>query len=142
MSLDGGGELRYSFGPPFMMRCPKCGDELSPVRVDDTEVDRCQGCYGLWFDARELERLRGRPAAEVIDDGDAKVGRALDGQTRVACPRCRVPMVRMLDHEQRHVWIERCGTCGGTWLDAGEFRDLSHFWIGDVIKGWFARARR
>ena len=78
----------------------------------------------------------------AVPDGDAKVGRALDGQTRVSCPKCRVPMVRMLDHEQRHVWIERCATCGGTWLDAGEFRDLSHFWIGDVIKGWFARARR
>lgn len=125
-----------------MMRCPKCGEALDGVRVDDTEVDRCRGCHGLWFDARELERLRGRAEAEFIDDGDAKLGRRYDVQQRVKCPRCAVPMVRMLDSEQRHVWIERCGTCGGTWLDAGEFRDLSHWWIGDVIKGWFARPRR
>lgn len=124
------------------MKCPKCASALAPVRVEGVEVDRCVGCHGIWFDARELERLREIPAAEAVDDGDPRVGRRFNDAPRAMCPRCRVPMIRMLDGQQRHVWLERCGTCGGTWLDAGEFRDLAHYWIGDVVRDWFARPRR
>jgi hypothetical protein len=35
-------------------------------------------------------------------------------------------LIRMVDHEQTHVWYGRCPVCNGTWLDAGEFTDLKH----------------
>lgn len=124
------------------MKCPKCDSPLVTLRVEDDDVARCTGCLGLWFDAGALDRLRTRPGADAIDEGAASVGHKYDGKVRVPCPRCNVPMIRMIHIEQNHIWYETCGTCGGSWLDAGEFRDLSHHTLLDVIRDWFARPRR
>jgi len=34
-----------------------------------------------------------------------------------------------------------CPTCYGRFFDAGEFRDLAHYSLADVIKGLFATER-
>ena len=39
------------------MRCPKCGTELASERQGTFEIDVCQGCQGVWLDARELEAV-------------------------------------------------------------------------------------
>ena len=39
------------------MKCPKCGGELSTVKHDVVDIDRCGECGGVWLDAGELERL-------------------------------------------------------------------------------------
>ena len=39
------------------MRCPKCGDQLAEITFQDIQVDRCNGCQGVWLDPGELERL-------------------------------------------------------------------------------------
>ena len=123
------------------MRCPKCRSPLATLRVAGTDVARCTACHGLWFDGPSLERLLEIPGAEDVDDGDAAVGARYNDAVRVRCPRCEVPMVRLAHAQQSHVWYERCGTCGGAWLDAGEFRDLAVYDWFDVVRGWFSRAR-
>jgi len=42
------------------MKCVKCDGRLVTVRVDDVDVDQCDRCGGVWFDAHELERVLGR----------------------------------------------------------------------------------
>jgi len=39
------------------MRCPKCGQELSPQQYGPVEIDVCPNCRGLWLDANELETI-------------------------------------------------------------------------------------
>jgi uncharacterized protein len=40
-------------------------------------------------------------------------------------------MLRMVDAQQPHIWYESCEECGGSFLDAGEFRDLKrHNFLG------------
>ena len=111
------------------------------VRFEEVEVDRCSGCHGLWFDRREDEKLRYRPGAEVIDDGDPRVGRAHNDARDARCPRCATRMIRMVDAEQPHIWYESCGSCGGVYFDAGEFRDLRSVTLFDKVRDWFAKAR-
>jgi Zn-finger nucleic acid-binding protein len=42
-------------------------------------------------------------------------------------------MLRMVDAEQPHIWYETCDECGGSFLDAGEFRELKqHNLIGRI----------
>ena len=38
------------------------------------------------------------------------------------CPKCREPLVAL---ELEGVEIDRCITCGGTWLDAGELEQIT-----------------
>lgn len=111
------------------------------VTFEGIDVDRCTGCKGLWFDSRENERLRDRRGSEVIDAGDAAVGRRFNKVDRVGCPRCSTPMVRMVDAEQSHIWYESCSVCGGVFLDAGEFRDFKNHSVFDKFRSLFTRAR-
>lgn len=114
---------------------------MEVVRFEEVAVDRCTACHGLWFDRSEDEKLRYRRGAEVIDDGDARVGKKNNDVRDAKCPKCSVRMIRMVDAEQPHIWYESCGSCGGVYFDAGEFRDLRSVTIFDKLRDWFSKAR-
>jgi PAT family beta-lactamase induction signal transducer AmpG len=116
------------------IRCPKCHADMEHVVEAGTEIDRCLSCFGLWFDPGEVERLRSRKAAIAIDIGDPAIGKQHNVIDRYRCPRCAGPMIRMVDPLQTHVWFEKCGSCHGSFFDAGEFQDLATLSVSDVFK--------
>lgn len=124
------------------MQCPKCAHKMEKTTYEDIEVDRCTLCKGLWFDALEHEALRAMPGAEAIDSGDPEVGRLFNQEDRVDCPVCKVPMLRMVDSDQPHIWYESCGVCYGAFFDAGEFTDLKHQTLLDYVRDLRVRERR
>lgn len=115
---------------PGNMKCPRCGRELTQIRLGRAEVDACQGgCGGIWFDAFELEKLDepDESAGHLLDDMRVDIS-ALDGidlDGRVNCPRCEgVTLMRQsYPHDQR-IMIDKCGVCGGVWLDFGELFEI------------------
>jgi PAT family beta-lactamase induction signal transducer AmpG len=123
------------------MRCPKCRSDMEQVVYEGTEIDRCTTCEGLWFDAGEIEALRGKEAAAALDTGSAAVGRKSNTLDRYQCPRCSGAMVRVVDARQPHVWFETCSSCKGSFLDAGELRDLATVSIADFFKDLVAPER-
>lgn len=123
------------------MDCAKCHAAMEIVTFGGIDVDRCTQCKGLWFDAREHEKLKGMKGAEVIDTGSAATGRKNNDVPNVRCPRCTTPMVRMVDAAQPHIWYETCSACGGVYFDAGEFRDYKEYTLVDVWRDLFARPR-
>ncbi len=66
----------------------------------------------------------------------------MDQKNRYPCPKCGNPMIRMVDHQHPHTGFEQCGSCHGTFFDAGEFRDLGEHSLQDVLRRWFDRERR
>jgi len=116
------------------MRCPKCRTDMEQVDVQGIEVDRCQTCQGLWFDAGEMEALRNRQAAALIDIGSAFEGKQQNFIDQYRCPRCGGEMSRLVDKVQKHIWYETCTSCEGSYFDAGEFRDLSQLTLSDLFK--------
>ncbi len=105
-------------------------------------VERCTNCQGLFFDEFEKETLRKMKNAEALDTGDAKVGKWFNKVDRIECPRCGSRMIRMVDLEQPHIWFEQCKVCGGSYFDAGEFRDLSHHTVLDFFKDMLVVERK
>jgi uncharacterized protein len=103
------------------MECPKCQAQMEPVRFEDTEVDRCVRCGGLWFDAMEEEEIRRRAGSEVIDTGPTWQTAMHNVQPKVFCPVDGTLMLRMVDVAQPDIWVESCPVCHGTFFDAGEF---------------------
>jgi Zn-finger nucleic acid-binding protein len=98
---------------------------MRAITHDGIEVNRCMSCDGIWFDLREHEHLKNTPSPEDIDPGDPEAGRELDEVRDINCPRCGVKMVKLAFPEQPHIRYELCATCGGAFLDAGEFRDFT-----------------
>ncbi|MDH4047713.1 MAG: MFS transporter [Gammaproteobacteria bacterium] len=132
VALGGGDAGLYWSGA---MRCPKCRSDMEQVVHDGIEIDRCTNCNGIWFDVGEAEQLRNKQAAAAIDTGDSKRGQRGNNIDRYRCPRCSGAMVRMVDPGQRHIWYETCGSCHGSFFDAGEFKDLSELSLSDWFKG-------
>jgi len=123
------------------VQCPKCSADMETLTVDEIEVDRCGGCEGLWFDLREHEHLREKVGAERIDVGNPAKGRAYDTLRDIDCPRCKARMVKLAFPDQPHIHYEQCSTCGGAFLDAGEFNDLMNVTISERIRQFLGPRR-
>ena len=137
MNTSGGG--MYFSGA---MRCPKCRSDMEQIIIDDIEVDRCSSCHGLWFDDGELSKLRNKEAAAALDIGDIKTGKEHNEIEHYRCPRCAGPMNRLVDPKQTHIWFEQCGSCRGTFFDAGELTDLATVSVSDFFKRFTTPGRR
>ena len=124
------------------MRCPKCRADMEQIDYEGTEVDRCTICSGIWFDVGEIDVLRDKQAAAAIDTGDAKTGKQSNAIDSYQCPRCSGAMVKVVDPKQTHIWYETCSSCNGSYLDAGELRDLSSVAIADFFKSLAAPERK
>jgi len=116
------------------MRCPKCRADMEQIEYEGIEVDRCTICNGIWFDAGEIDVLRDKQAAAAIDIGDEKAGKESNTIDSYQCPRCSGAMVKVIDPKQAHIWYETCSSCHGSYLDAGELRDLSTMTISDFFR--------
>lgn len=93
--------------------CPDCGTRMqafwAPPRKggEELELDRCNTCGGVWFDAGELLAASGRAAKSTREPTDRP------------CPVCHVGLE--LGVLSNGVEVETCPRCRGTFLEA---RDL------------------
>ena len=124
------------------MKCPKCTADMQVVEYQGISVDRCTGCKGIWFDMLEHEHLKNIQGSESIDL-KTKPRRHGDKDERkpVICPVCKIPLIRMVDREQPHIWYEACTSCYGVFFDAGEFRDYKEHTVLDFFRDLFAKER-
>lgn len=112
------------------------------INFQGVAAHRCIDCQGLFVGAVERERLEKMRGAEAIDIGDEDVGREFNKVDQIDCPRCQSRMIRMVDGDQHHIWFEQCSICGGSFFDAGEFRDLRHHTIVDFFRDLVVAERR
>ena len=124
------------------MRCPKCRSDMEQIMIESIEVDRCSACHGLWFDSGELSKLRNKEAAAALDIGDVVTGKKQNEIEHYRCPRCAGPMNRLVDPKQPHIWFEQCGSCHGSFFDAGELTDLVTVSASDFFKRFVTPERR
>ena len=121
------------------MNCPKCQANMAKVTFQSVEVDRCEGCKGLWFDLLEHEDLKEMKGADAaIDTGGAEQGKEMDAVRKVDCPLCHAGMISLHVPDQPHIVVEQCTICNGVFMDAGEFRDFSHMTPVEFLRGLFS----
>jgi uncharacterized protein len=135
-SLDPG-----SHGPSssFDLKCPKDGTVMEKINASGISLDRCPACGALWFDAKELEQLqRNQKAADAVDIGASVRSDAPIKRRNLRCPRDNEAMHEVEAPKQSHIMVMECNTCGGHLLDAGEFKDMAKFTLGEKIKNFFS----
>ena len=107
------------------LQCPKCKSPMDQVQIERTQVDRCTSCRGLWFDALEDQDVRESEAAETLDAASGPAPAPAKGRnSAIDCPRCKSPMIQMVDRLGKRIQYESCPRCHGKFLDAGEFKAL------------------
>jgi hypothetical protein len=103
-------------------------------------IRRCENCFGLFCKPDVLEvMLEEWMADEILDCGSKKIGKQFDKIADIDCPECHVPMDKVYDEQQPHIWLESCRQCEGIFFDAWEFTDLKYLTVmdffRDILKG-------
>lgn len=99
--------------------CPRCKIPLQEIQHQNTFLDRCPRCTGVFFDQGELFSSLGATADPSLWDTADTGGVTRPGST--PCPRCGAHMaLQDVAYGSDKVEIDRCGSCRGLWLDATE----------------------
>lgn len=90
---------------PSDFACPRCAGRMRQgwVLSSDFVLDRCDACSGLWFDSRELSRLKklqpqkepetvpAKPVAPLPRRSTDDTPREGVAATGMRCPSCKLP---------------------------------------------------
>ena len=136
------------------MICPACKSDMIVVEHDRIELDYCDKCHGVWFDAGELELLIGSlglDSASPFLNGILEAGDAGTSEKKRRCPLCRRKMKKA--NLETKVLVDLCPQGEGIWFDGGEVgvlisqlaqktpvkpgvpQNVIHF-LGEVFKPW------
>lgn len=113
--------------------CPHCRIPLKTIRLDldpPLQIERCDSCFGLFFDPGEVESLLNCAVSPVFDANPRLIGNINQDRYRkeqkvkyLKCPVCGVLMNRVAFGLRSGVIVDRC-LSHGVWLDGGEITHL------------------
>ena len=92
-------------------------------KLHDVEKAR-EDMYFAKRDQELIERLKREKEQQFKDE--------LHAAATMTCPRCGAELVGRVEHGVR---VDECPSCGGLWLDKGEFEALARH----EQQGWFGR---
>ena len=119
------------------MKCPRCVKPLREVKFDEIVIDRCEACFGVWFDFAELERILNRDAhaiSSLVPDETLPPAAKTD---TLPCPRCGDRLIPVPAEPEGIVYYT-CLACYGRWLDGSELQRVA----GRSLAGKFERVFR
>src|SRR6185369_14641247 len=101
------------------LTCPRDNSLLIVKEVGDAALDACNKCGGQFFDSGEMFAAFGIKADPSYWDRPETGGNVKDSS--IHCPNCKtVFLAQDVKYQAYQVEIDRCGKCGGIWLDKGE----------------------
>lgn len=113
--------------------CPVCHIPLQTIDLKingDLYIERCQSCFGLFFDPGEIEILLDNTVAEasevnwqLIDNINQERYPTQQKIKYVKCPVCQMLMDRVNFGYRSGVVVDQC-RLHGIWLDNGEITHL------------------
>jgi Zn-finger nucleic acid-binding protein len=103
------------------MDCPRCSVELTAITQDDSAVNRCSECGGLWVDGNDLTKILLHANLPALN--------AIGGQINVdvlagTCPACSVDLVVVEGGEKLSLHYDTCESCGGLWVEGEDVDDV------------------
>jgi len=107
------------------MHCPSCDKALDCETFHGQTIDRCPLCDGIWID-RSVLGLVVRQFGSA-DSPSVTPKPCSDGLT---CPKCNGSMAPFNYSHDSGVFIKKCSSCGGIWLESGQLELLAQYRAG------------
>ncbi len=102
------------------LNCPRCVQRMFVGKADDTVLNGCGRCSGLWLSNQDSQRAVERfprGAYELAERATAAAKIQVDTQPPIQCPVCGDALQRVtVEHAQAEVNVCRQH---GTWFDCG-----------------------
>lgn len=128
---------------PAVLKCPICKAiplEVKPLE-DGLVAAECGGCGGKWIKSEDyLKWIESRPQADGTGAKAVGLRPVKDSGPGKFCPGCGRFMSRATPGHGLEFFINRCGGCGGIWLDANEWENLRDAGLHDDIHFIFSPA--
>jgi Zn-finger nucleic acid-binding protein len=140
------------------MNCPICKDvKLTEKPLEGgLTASGCSGCGGIWIDSpRYWQWIESRPGGRAEPAPNKSLDLATQRPVKDSgpgkfCPGCGRFLARARPAQGMAFFVNRCGGCGGIWLDAGEWENLRavglhdqiHFIFSDSWQAELAKAER
>jgi Zn-finger nucleic acid-binding protein len=120
--------------------CPRCNRSMDSTAFgEQTSVETCLRCGGVWFEAGELSVFF-QLGPSVIDDVGHKITAAGAGPrpfdevpNTLKCPGCHYSMESRIFGADTALKIETCTYCSSVWLDAGELSAAYEYMQGGGV---------
>lgn len=114
--------------------CPRCRTTMQIVQLSEgggVEIDRCETCFGIFFDPGELETTLERSEASATDVDRGRLDQLIEEERKTdqdvvrycPCPDCGHLMNRKAFGPRAGVVMDHCKE-HGVWLDGGELAQL------------------
>lgn len=108
------------------MQCPIDTRTLVAKQIHNLEIDVCLKCRGVWFDEGEFRSaVRSIASFELPEKYQVSLPKekspALHLHERnLSCPKDGAKLETLHYDPPSGIYLDRCGKCGGIWLDGGE----------------------
>lgn len=114
--------------------CPRCKTPMVSIDMQahpELVVERCQECFGIFFDPGELDTILDESTSEVHEVDLERLNNLIEEESLrdhqtvsyVPCPECEKLMHRKNYGGGSGVIIDKCKD-HGVWLDGGELRQI------------------
>lgn len=113
--------------------CPECNTAMQTIALDmqpPLQIERCESCFGLFFDPGEVEALLEKVVAPVFSINRQWLGNINQDRYQrnkpvkyLECPVCLNIMNRVAFGHRSGVVVDQC-KAHGVWLDGGEITHL------------------
>jgi uncharacterized protein len=117
------------------MKCPDCNSLLKPLDCKGVVIQECIGCSGKWFERDELQKVEAKEDDTVRWIDFEPFGKDTEKLSVVSqettCPKCSKKM-QSLKYMKSNVVIDKCPTCKGVWLEAGELAKIVNY-LKDLV---------
>jgi len=125
------------------MLCPVCKtDSLGPsTLVEGLPAHRCETCRGVWIDSNAYlawRQARGLPPPPATSA--SRIDPAWEMKDLKLCPNCGRILGRFKVLPGEPLFIDRCHTCNGVWLDHHEWSALVERSLHESVNEFFTRA--
>jgi len=122
------------------MDCPRCSVEMTEIAHEDSTLQRCADCGGLWVvDPADLNKLLLHATLPALS---ALGGFVNTDEIAGMCPACNVDLVVVEGGEKKSLAYDTCESCGGVWVEGEEDEPAAELdWGGATgqVVGFFKR---
>jgi Zn-finger nucleic acid-binding protein len=100
---------------------------MHETTVEGVQLDICDGCGGVWFDADELKQLLRRGPSVLLEvKSKAPAGQKQAGDSHLMCPKDSVVMETYHYLYSSPIILHTCAVCDGIFVEADQLEDMEH----------------